>query len=48
MDRITHLIAAALMTLATVIILGPGAPSVLAQHAARQAFAAVRRRKQFR
>ena len=42
-DRITHLAAAALMTIATVILLGPGAPSILVQHAAKQAFVRLRR-----
>jgi hypothetical protein len=37
LDRITHLFAAALMTIATVVVLGPGAPSILIQHAASQA-----------
>ena len=44
LDRIAQL-AAALMTLATLIVLGPGAPSILAQHAAQQAIARLRRRR---
>ena len=42
MDRTAHMLTAALMAIATVIVLGPGASSVLAQHAAKHAFAAVR------
>jgi hypothetical protein len=34
LDRLAHLFTAALMTLATVILLGPGAPLILTQHAA--------------
>ncbi len=45
MDRIMHLITASLMALTAVIILGPGAPSILAQHAARQAFVLVKHRR---
>ena len=44
-DRMTQLVVA-LMTLATVVILGPGAPSLLAQHAMDQAMARWRRRRQ--
>lgn len=44
LDRITHLFAAALMTIATVVVLGPGAPSILIQQAANQAVARLRRR----
>ena len=44
LDRIPHLFAAALMTIATVVVLGPGAPSILVQHAANQAVARLRRR----
>jgi hypothetical protein len=44
-DRLPQLFAAMLMTLATVILLGPGAPSVLAQHAADQAMARLRVRR---
>jgi hypothetical protein len=44
-DRIAHLFAAALVTLATVIVLGPGAPSILVQHAANQAVARLRRKR---
>ena len=43
-DRTLHLFLAALMTLASFIVLGPGAPSVLAQHAADQAMAHIRRK----
>ena len=43
LDRMTQLLMATLMTLATVIVLGPGAPSILAQHAAQQALARLRR-----
>jgi hypothetical protein len=42
MDRIAHLFATTLLALAAVIILGPGGPSVLAQQAAKQAFALAR------
>jgi hypothetical protein len=42
LDRIAQLFTATLMALATVILLGPGAPSVLAQHAATQAVARLR------
>jgi len=45
LDRLAHLITTALMTVAMVIILGPGAPSILAQHAANQALARLRRRR---
>ncbi|HET7084588.1 MAG TPA: hypothetical protein VFI23_07455 [Rhizomicrobium sp.] len=48
MDRITHLILSALTALAAVIVLGPGASSVLAQHAARQAFVLIKRRNRTR
>ena len=44
-DRIAHLFATALVTLATVIVLGPGAPSILVQHAANQAVARLRRKR---
>jgi hypothetical protein len=44
-DRIVHLFTAALLTLATVIVLGPGAPSILVQHAANQAVARLRRKR---
>jgi hypothetical protein len=43
-DRSMHLFLAALMTLASVIVLGPGAPSVLAQQAANQALVQLRRK----
>jgi len=43
LDRLAHLIAATLMTLATVLVLGPGAPVLLVQHATRQAAARLRR-----
>lgn len=43
LDRIAQL-AAALMTLATLLVLGPGAPSILAQHAVQQAVVRLRRR----
>jgi len=36
-DRIAHLFTATLMTLATAVLLGPGAPAILVQHAAKQA-----------
>lgn len=42
MDRIADMLTAALMAIAAVIILGSGASSVLAQHAAKHAFAVVR------
>lgn len=42
MDRILHMLTAALMAIATVIVLGPGASSVLTQHAAKHALATVR------
>ncbi len=42
MGRIADMLTAALMAIAAVIILGPGASSVLAQHAAKHAFAVVR------
>jgi len=42
MDRIAHMLTAALMAIATVIVLGPGASSVLAQHAVKHAFAVAR------
>ena len=45
-DRLPQLFAAMLMTLAAVILLGPGAPSILAQHAADQAMARLRRRRE--
>jgi hypothetical protein len=34
LDRLTQLFTAMLMTLATVVLLGPGAPSILTQYAA--------------
>lgn len=43
-DRLPQLFAAMLMALATVILLGPGAPSILVQHAADQAMARLRRK----
>ena len=43
-DRLPQLFAAMLMTLAAVILLGPGAPSILVQHAADQALARLRRK----
>jgi hypothetical protein len=43
-DRLPQLVTAMLMTFATVILLGPGAPSILVQHAAEQAMARLRRR----
>ena len=42
MDRIAHMLTAALTAMAAVIVLGPGASSILAQHAAKHAFAVVR------
>ena len=45
LDRMAHLFTASLLTLAAVIILGPGAPSVLAQHAVTQAVARLRRKR---
>ena len=44
-DRMTQLVMA-LMALATVLILGPGAPSLLAQHAMDQAITRWRGRRQ--
>lgn len=44
-DRLPHLLTAMLMTLAAVILLGPGAPSILVQHAADQAMARLRPRR---
>jgi hypothetical protein len=40
-DRMEQLFTA-LMVLATVILLGPGAPSILAQHAANQVLVRLR------
>jgi len=34
LDRLPQLFTAMLMTLAAVVLLGPGAPAILAQHAA--------------
>jgi len=45
LDRMAQFLTAALFTLAAVIILGPGAPSALAQHAADRALARLRRRR---
>jgi hypothetical protein len=45
LDRMAQLFAAPLMTLAAIIILGPGAPSILAQHAANQVLASLRRNR---
>jgi hypothetical protein len=45
LDRMAQFLTAALFTLAAVIILGPGAPSILAQHAADRALARLRRRR---
>lgn len=45
LDRMTQLLMATLMTLATVIVLGPGAPSILVQHAADRALAQLRRKR---
>jgi hypothetical protein len=42
MDRIAHLLTAALVTIDTVVILGPGGSSALTQQAAKQALAAAR------
>ena len=44
LDRMAHLFTAALMTLATVVLLGPGAPAILVQSAAKQALVRLRRR----
>jgi hypothetical protein len=41
-DRLPQLFTATLMTLAAVILLGPGAPSILVQHAADRAMARLR------
>lgn len=43
LDRMTQLVMVTLMTLASVIVLGPGAPSIFAQHAADRALARLRR-----
>ena len=43
LNRMTQLLMATLMTLASVIVLGPGAPSIFAQHAAERAMARLRR-----
>ena len=43
LDRMTQLLMVTLMTLASVIVLGPGAPSIFAQHAADRALARLRR-----
>ncbi|HWU55278.1 MAG TPA: hypothetical protein VN175_07225 [Rhizomicrobium sp.] len=45
LDRMAQLFTATLMTLAAVILLGPGAPAILAQHAADQAMARLRRKR---
>lgn len=45
LDRMAHLLMATLMTLATVIVLGPGTPSILVQHAADRAMARLRQRR---
>ncbi|HEX4637585.1 MAG TPA: hypothetical protein VH189_15480 [Rhizomicrobium sp.] len=45
LDRMAYLFGAPLMTLAAIIILGPGAPSILAQHAANQVLARLRRNR---
>lgn len=44
LDRLPQLFTAMLMTLAAVLLLGPGAPAILAQHAVDQAMARLRRR----
>jgi hypothetical protein len=44
-DRIVHLFTAALLTLASVVLLGPSAPSILVQHAAKQALVRLRRNR---
>jgi hypothetical protein len=44
LDRMAYLFTAPIMTLAAIIILGPGAPSILAQHAANQALVHLRRK----
>jgi hypothetical protein len=45
LDRLAHLFTVLLMTLATVVILGPGAPSIFAQHAAERVLVRLRRRR---
>lgn len=45
LDRMAHLFTAPLMTLAAIIILGPGAPSLMAQHAANQLLLRLRRNR---
>jgi hypothetical protein len=44
-DRLPQLFAAMLMTLAAVILLGPGAPAILAQHAADRALIRLRSKR---
>ena len=48
LDRLTQFFTAAVMTLATLVLLGPGAPSILAQHAADRALIRLRSRKPWR
>jgi hypothetical protein len=43
-DRIAHLFTATLLTLASVVLLGPGAPSILVQQAAKQLLVRLRSR----
>ena len=43
LSRLPQLFTATLMTLAAVILLGPGAPAILVQHAADQAMGRLRR-----
>lgn len=45
LDRLPQLFTAMLMTLAAVILLGPGAPAILAQHAADRMLVRLRGRK---
>ena len=45
LDRMTQLLMVSLMTLASVIVLGPGAPSIFAQHAADRVLVRLRRKR---
>jgi hypothetical protein len=45
LDRMAQLFTAPIMALAAIIILGPGAPSILAQHAANQLLVRLRRNR---
>ncbi len=42
LHRLPQFVSAMLMTLAAVILLGPGAPAILAQHAVDRAMARLR------